>query len=104
MRTKFVRMTGYEPATIIVQLSCSSTKPRRESEHRHVGLLNWRRAWTQGRSHSMHGSESASGKRQIAQFLCAFWDKQTFTRGVRVARVPQGVETAGLEVQGEGQS
>ena len=50
----------------------------------------------------MHGSESASGKRQIAQFLCAFWDKQTFTRGVRVARVPQGVETAGLEVQGEG--
>ena len=46
----------------------------------------------------MHGSESASGKCQIAQFQCAFWDNKLLLAACELRECRRGIETAGLEV------
>src|SRR5882724_8101358 len=86
MRMEFVRMKGYQAATITLQLLFSSIP------YRHVDLLNCRRSWAEygiTLNALLRECEWKSSNRAVFMQVLS---KRSFTRGMRVARVGGAIE------------
>ncbi len=58
-----------------------------------LALLNWRRSWPQGGVALNALLREREWKTSNRAVFMRVWDERSFTRGVRVARVQQGVKT-----------